>query len=95
MNKRTQERFARLWDQGVPLLEIAERLNYSASTLAKMRMQLNLRKRYGADDDEAPPTPEVIRLRCAEVQTAWSAVDKQLRYVGVEHTVETGAYEFR
>lgn len=95
MNKRTQQRFARLWTAGVPLAEIAVALNYSTSTLAKLRMQLGLRKRYGADDDDLPPTPEVIRLRCAEVQTAWSATDRHQRYVGVEHTISTGTYGYR
>jgi hypothetical protein len=56
-------------------------------------MELGLRKRYGHED--APPTPEVIRLRCDEVRTAWSQIDWKLRYVGVEHTVETGVHDFR
>jgi len=93
MNKRTQQRFAKMWGDGVPLEEIARRLDYSASTLAKLRMELGLRKRYGHED--APPTPEVIRLRCDEVRTAWSQIDWKLRYVGVEHTVETGVHDFR
>lgn len=94
MDKRTQQRFERMWNDGVPLLEIAERLRYSASTLAKLRMDLGLRKRYGAAD-EIPPTPEVIRLRCQEVQTNWTIQDRMQRYVGREHTVATGAHEYR
>lgn len=94
MNQRTQQRFAKLWAEGVPLEEIARRLDYSASTLAKLRMELKLRKRYGADD-ENPPTPDVIRLRCAEVRTNWSIEVRAQRYVGVEHTVDTGTYEYR
>lgn len=83
-----------MWNEGVPLAEIADRLRYSCSTLAKLRMDLGLRKRYGADD-ETPPTPEVIRLRCEEVRTNWTIQERCQRYVGVEHTVNTGSHEYR
>lgn len=76
-----------MWAAGVPLADIAETLGYSFSTLAKLRMMFGLAKRYGADDDEAPPTPEVIRVRCLEQQTNWTAADRKLRWQGVPHTI--------
>jgi hypothetical protein len=50
---------------------------YSFQALAKWRMELGLPRRYEPIDleagmEEPPPSPDVIRQRCAEVQTAWS-----------------------
>jgi hypothetical protein len=96
MDDRTRRRFERMWRQGVPLAEIASVLGYSFSTLAKLRMMYGLQKRYGADDDEAPPTPEVIRLRCLAQQTNWTPTDRKLRWVGEPHTIysSTAAYGY-
>lgn len=86
MDADTKREFARLWRQGKPLADIARALGYSFQSLAKWRMLLNLKKRYGHDDGEIP-TPELIRLRCSEVQTAWSSHDRRLRWRGTPHTI--------
>lgn len=79
----------------MPLAEIAKELRYSFSTLAQLRHSLGLRKRYGHDDDAAPPTPEVIRIRCAEQQTNWTETERRLRWRGYPHTIYTdiGGYD--
>lgn len=87
MDARTRQRFERMWDRGIPLAEIAKQLHYSFSTLAQLRHSLGLRKRYGHEDDETPPTPEVIRVRCLEQQTNWTDTERRLRWRGPAHTV--------
>ncbi len=87
MDSRTRKRFERMWKDGIGLADIAATLGYSFSTLAKLRMIYGLQKRYGADDDEAPPTPEVIRLRCMAQQTNWTPTDRKLRWQGTPHTI--------
>lgn len=82
MDKRTKARFIRLWQTGVPLAEIAERLSYSVSTLAKLRMIYGLRKRYGAEPEGGDPTPEQIRERAAEIRADWSEHEFRLRWQG-------------
>lgn len=82
MDKRTKARFIRLWQTGVPLAEIAEKLNYSISTLAKLRMLYGLRKRYGAEPEGGDPTPEQIRERAAECREDWDEHDFRLRWQG-------------
>lgn len=73
-----------MWRDGTPLAEIAEKLKYSFSTLAKLRITFGLEKRYGCD---GPPTPEVIRIRCLEQQTNWTPAERQLRWTGTPHTI--------
>ena len=87
MDARTRQRFESLWNQGVPLADIAKRLGYSFSTLAQLRHSLGLRKRYGYEDDESPPTPEVILVRCQEQQTNWTEHERRLRWRGEPHTI--------
>jgi hypothetical protein len=87
MDKRTRQRFERMWKDGVGLADIAAMLGYSFSTLAKLRMIYGLAKRYGADDDEAPPSPEVIRLRCMAQQTNWTPTERRMRWQGMPHTI--------
>lgn len=87
MDKRTRKRFERMWRDGVGLSQISKTLGYSFSTLAKLRMIYGLQKRYGADDDSAPPTPEIIRIRCLEQQTNWTPTERKLRWRGPPHTV--------
>lgn len=76
-----------MWQNDVPLAEIGRTLGYSFSTLAKLRMMYGLKKRYGADDDEAPPSPEVIRIRCLAQQTNWTPTERRLRWKGTPHTI--------
>jgi transposase-like protein len=87
MDKRTQSKFARLWNAKVPLADIASQLGYSFQSLAKWRMILNLPKRYGGGDDGETPTPQVIRLRCLQQQTNWSETERRLRWRGPPHTI--------
>jgi hypothetical protein len=87
MDARTRQRFETLWNSGMPLADIAKRLGYSFSTLAQLRHSLGLRKRYGYEDDESPPTPEVIRVRCLEQQTNWTDYERRLRWRGEPHTI--------
>jgi hypothetical protein len=87
MDLRTRQRFERMWDRGIPLAEIAKKLHYSFSTLAQLRHSLGLRKRYGHEDDQTLPSPEVIRIRCAEQQTNWTDAERRLRWRGAPHTV--------
>ena len=87
MDAKTRQRFEHLWNSGVPLAEIARRLGYSFSTLAQLRCSLGLRKRYGHEDEESPPSPEVIRLRCSEQQTNWTDTERMLRWRGEPHTI--------
>lgn len=86
MDARTKQRFERMWRQGVPLLEIARTLGYSFQSLAKWRMLLGLKKRYGHDDGDIP-TPELIRLRCEAQQTNWTPNERRLRWRGTPHTI--------
>jgi len=86
MDKRTRDRFARLWMSGESLADIADLLGYSFQSLAKWRMILNLPKRYGRDDGEIP-TPAVIRLRSLEQQTNWSEAERRSRWRGIPHTI--------
>lgn len=76
-----------MWRTGVPLAEIAQSLNYSFSTLAKLRITCGLQKRFGYPDDKSPPTPEMIRIRCMEQQTNWTPNERRLRWQGVPHTI--------
>lgn len=87
MDARTRQRFERLWKAGEPLASIARQLGYSFSTLAKLRMVYGLHKRYGAEDDAAPPTPELIRIRCMEQQTNWTSSERRIRWRGQPHTI--------
>jgi hypothetical protein len=87
MDARTRHRFETLWNSGTPLADIALRLGYSFSTLAQLRHSLGLRKRYGYEDDESPPTPEVIRVRCLEQQTNWTDCERRLRWRGEPNTI--------
>jgi hypothetical protein len=87
MDARTRQRFETLWNQGTPLAEIARLLGYSFSTLAQLRCSLGLRKRYGYEDDETPPSLEVIRLRALQQQTNWSDSERRLRWRGEPHTI--------
>lgn len=87
MDARTRKRFEALWYSGTPLAEIAALLGYSFSTLAQLRHSLGLRKRYGYEDDETPPTPEMIRVRCLEQQTNWTDSERRLRWRGEPHTI--------
>lgn len=87
MDHETRQRFERMWRDGEPLASIADALGYSFSTLAKCRMMYGLEKRYGADDDPPPPTPELIRIRCLEQQTNWTPTERKLRWRGPPHTV--------
>ena len=86
MDLRTRQRFERMWDRGIPLAEIAKKLHYSFSTLAQLRHSLRLRKRYGHEDDQTLPSPEVIRIRCAEQQTNWTDAERRIRWRGPPHT---------
>jgi hypothetical protein len=77
MSPYDRQRFRELWLAGEPLEKIGRRLGYSFQALAKWRMELGLPRRYEPIDleagmEEPPPSPDVIRQRCAEVQTAWS-----------------------
>lgn len=89
MSPYDRQRFRELWLKGEPLERIGRRLGYSFQALAKWRMILDLPRRYepASEDLEAgmedpPPSPEVIRLRCAEVQTAWSAAYRAMVWRG-------------
>jgi hypothetical protein len=86
MDKRTKDRFARLWHRGDSLADIAVVLGYSFQSLAKWRMILNLPKRYGRDDGEIPP-PSVIKLRALQQQTNWSDTERRSRWRGTPHTI--------
>jgi len=89
MDRETQQRFRVLWT-AVPkrsLQSIADELGYSFQSLAKWRMILGLPKRYGADDDGETPSPNVIKLRCLQQQTNWTATERRLRWRGPPHTI--------
>jgi hypothetical protein len=87
MDALTRQKFEQMWKARVPLAVIATTLGYSFSTLAKLRMIYGLEKRYGADDDQQPPSPEVIRLRCLAQQTNWTPTERKMRWQGVPHTI--------
>jgi len=87
MDDETREQFAEMWAAGVPLAEIATTLGYSFTKLAKWRMMLGLRKRYGADDDGEIPAPDVIKLRAKAQQTNWTPTERRLRWRGTPHTI--------
>lgn len=87
MDARTRARFERMWRAGKPLAEIAEKLRYSFSTLAKLRIMYGLERRYGSDEDETPPTRAVIRLRCQQQQTNWTESERKQRWQGEPHTI--------
>lgn len=89
MDARTRSRFERMWRAGKPLAEIAATLRYSFSTLAKLRILYGLERRFGTDDDEAPPTRAVIRLRCLQQQTNWTDTERRHRWQGTPHTIYT------
>ncbi len=76
-----------MWKDGIGLADISATLGYSFSTLAKLRMIYGFAKRYGADDDESPPSPEVIRLRCVAQQTNWTPTERRMRWQGMPHTI--------
>lgn len=86
MDANARREFTKLWDDGVPLAEIARLMRYSPSTLAKMRMTLGLRKRFGADPEDGLPTPELIRVRCLQQQTNWTETDRKMRWQGPPHS---------
>lgn len=83
MDARTRAKFERMWQAGVGLAEIATKLGYSFSTLAKLRIQFGLKKRYGT----TIPTREVIRIRCLRQQTNWTDTDRAERWQGEPHTI--------
>lgn len=87
MDAETRQRFARMWQAGEPLSDIADKLGYSWNSLAKWRMVLGLQKRYGADDNGELPSPSVIKLRCLEQQTNWTPTEFRLRWRGTPHTI--------
>ena len=89
MDARTKKRFERLWHDGTPLTEIAEKLRYSVSTLAKLRMMYGWKKRYGEPDKSEPPTQETIRLRTLEIQATWTEDQRRRARVGLGYTVYT------
>lgn len=93
MDAQTQQRFRELWE-AIPkrkLSSIADELGYSFASLAKWRMLLGLKKRYGADDDGDTPTPDVITLRCQQQQTNWSEDERRARWRGMPHTIYASA----
>lgn len=80
--------FRALWLAGVPLRDIASRLNVGADTLGGVRRRLGLpartaatrpRPRASAIDD---PTPEEIATRAAEVRARWDEETRERRRVG-------------
>ena len=77
-----------MWHDGTPLAEIAVKLRYSVSTLAKLRMLYGWRKRFGEPDGE-PPTQDVIRLRALEIQAGWTEEQRRRARVGLGHTIYT------
>lgn len=87
MTPEERATFERLWKARVPLADIAMRLGYSFSTLAKLRILYGLERRYGSDDDETPPTRAVIRLRCIAQQTNWTDTERRRRWHGTPHTI--------
>jgi hypothetical protein len=85
MTPEQRKRFAELWNASVPLATIAVELGYSFQTLAKWRMSLGLAKRYVERCDLSDldaPCPETIKLRCLEVQTAWTPEERARRWRG-------------
>jgi hypothetical protein len=75
----------RLWFSDAKLSEIAAALGVTVSVISKARQRYGLPRRCAAplDDDEGEiPDPQTIRLRCAEVRTAWDFVTYKLRWQG-------------
>lgn len=91
MDESTRKEFERLWRLDVPLKDIAKQLGYSFSTLAQLRHTLKLPERYLRVQ---PPSPEVIRIRCLEQQTNWSAEVRLERWVGTPHTIYSSGYGY-
>lgn len=73
--------FEQLWLDGIPLGEMARRLGLTVSIISKERVRRNLPKRCGAPDPPAPDR-QTIRLRSAEVRTAWDFMTYRLRWQG-------------
>lgn len=86
MDEATREKFRRAWlsHPKIPLKKIARDLGVSFHVLAKLRLEMRLPKRYG-DDWVEYPTPAEIRLRCLEVQTAWSYETRLAAARGMRH----------
>ena len=84
MDSCSRKAFARMWFDGMPLAEIAERLGVTVSIVSKERVRQGLPRRCGTPDPP-PPDPQTIRLRCAEVRTAWDFVTYKLRWQGMPH----------
>ena len=80
--------FRALWLAGMPLRDIASRLNVGADTLGGVRRRLGLpartattrpRPRANTIDD---PTPAEIAARAAEVRARWDDETRERRRVG-------------
>jgi len=76
-----RDSFERLWLDGVPLSEMARRLGLTVSIISKERARRKLPKRCG-EPDPPPPDQRTIRLRSAEVRTAWDFCTYKLRWQG-------------
>lgn len=81
MTLQGRDAFERMWLDGVPLAEMAARLNVTVSIVSKERVRRGLEKRCGSPDPP-PPDQQTIRLRSAEVRTAWDFVTYKLRWQG-------------
>lgn len=79
-----RQEFERLWFSELRLSEIAETLGVTVSVVSKARQRFSLPRRCAAADEETEeiPDPQTIRLRCAEVRTAWDFVTYKLRWQG-------------
>jgi len=83
MDETTRQQLEQLWFQGVKLDEIAATLGVTKSIVSKARAKYGLPKRCKTwEEDGETPEPHVIRLRCAEVRTAWDFVTYKLRWQG-------------
>lgn len=76
-----RDAFEQLWLDGIPLGEMALRLGLTVSIISKERARRGLPKRCG-EPDPPPPDQRTIRLRSAEVRTAWDYVTYKLRWQG-------------
>ena len=86
MDQATLQRFTEMWNAGVPLVDISDALGLSRDVLAKARAKYGLRKRYGAEPEGGDPDADMIRIRSAEVRTAWDFVTYKLRWQGFPST---------